>query len=114
MKLRTKAFAAVFCFALRLGFAAENSSYSLSSLLSGYLSNDAELKKLALDIQKASLSSKITEINNGFSVTLATGTMTFSSVNDKLSYSVSPSVKATIPQANNLSFSASSDISVQD
>lgn len=112
MKLRTKALAAVLCCAVRLGFAAENSSYSLPSLLSGYLSNDAELKKLALDIQKASLSSKITEINNGFSVTLATGTMTFSSENNKLSYSVSPSVKATLPQANNLSFSASSDISL--
>ena len=112
MKLRTKALAVVFCCLTWLGFAEENSNYSLASLLSGYLSNDAELKKLGLDIQKAALSSKITGINNGFSITLATGTMTFSSVNDKLSYSVNPSVKATLPQANNLSFSASSDISI--
>lgn len=112
MKAGIKISAIAFYFCIWFVFAAENTDYSLSTLLSGYLSNDAELKKLSLDIQKASLSSKITEINNGFSVTLATGTMTFSSVNGRLSYSVSPSVKASLPQAGNLSFSASSDISI--
>lgn len=112
MKLKILSIVAVFFFCTGLCFADENDGYSLSQLLSGYLANDVELKKLTLDVQKTALSFQISEINNGFDITLSTGTMSFSAENGSLTYSVNPSVKATLPEARNLSFSASSDINI--
>ena len=82
-------------------------------LLASYLEQDADLKNLALELQKAKLNQQSTLIDKGISIKLQTGDMTFS-FGDKSSFSVKPGVSATIPQANNLGLNVNSQLSVTD
>ena len=50
--------------------------------LEDYLSNDLELQRLALEVKKAELSTKMTGIENGIDIQLSTGKATLS-FNDK-------------------------------
>ncbi|MBO4532501.1 MAG: TolC family protein [Treponema sp.] len=82
-------------------------------LLASYLEQDADLKNLALELQKAKLNQQSTLIDKGISIKLQTGDMTFT-FGDKSSFSVKPGVSATIPQANNLGLNLNSQLSVAD
>lgn len=81
-------------------------------LLNAYLENDSELRKLTIAATKADLNLKSVKIENGFDITLSTGTMTFRVNNDGSVFTVNPSVTASIPSASNLSIKAYGDITV--
>jgi len=81
-----------------------------ATLLEAYLENNSELKSLTISAKSAQLNQQSTKIDNGFSIDLSTGTMVLKVSQDGSSFSVKPNVKAVIPQASNLTFSASSDI----
>ncbi|MEE0886413.1 MAG: hypothetical protein UIB61_05875 [Treponema sp.] len=80
--------------------------------LSGFLENDLELKKLALEVKKSSLELQKTSIENGIDISLSTGTANFRFDNQNTSVSFNPSAKISVPQAANLSVSASSKIKI--
>lgn len=82
--------------------------------LSGFLHNDLELKKLALEVQKSSLSKNKTSIQNGFNVTLSTGSANFKFSGEETNVSFEPSASLTVPQARNLSGSVSSKIKIKN
>lgn len=88
---------------------ASKTSYPLANLLCGYLENDLDLQKLTLEVEKANLSLEQTKINQGFDITLSTGTMSLYSNGNGTNISVKPSIKASLPSVKNLSASASSD-----
>lgn len=89
-------------------------SFYAEPSLSGYLENDIELKKLALKVKKSSLEQKKTSIENGFDISLSTGTANFRFNGESTSVSFNPSAKFSVPQASNLSVSASSKIEITD
>lgn len=74
-------------------------------LLMSYLQKDMDLQKLTLAAEKADLSYNNSEIDTGINITLATGVMNFKTSENGLSVKTSPTLKVSIPQANNLSFS---------
>ena len=82
-------------------------------LLAAYLERDSELKNLALELQKSKLNNELSQINEGFSLKLSSGDMTFT-FGDNSSFKVSPGVNATLPQYNNLGLNLSGQMSVQD
>ena len=90
-----------------------NTSLILASPdLEKYLENDLELQRLALEVKKAELSSQETSIDNGLSIRLSTGTATFTSQNNSVSVSFSPSVTAALPALSNLKLNVSSSIKI--
>ena len=89
-------------------------SFYAEPSLSGYLENDIELKKLALEVKKSSLEQKKTSIENGFDISLSTGTAKFRFNGQNTSVSFNPSAKIAVPKASNLSVSASSKIEITD
>ena len=82
--------------------------------LSGYMKNDLELQKLALEVKKAALKDKKTEIENGLDLSLSTGTATFRFSGDDSEISFKPSAEISIPQLSNINLSASSNISIEN
>lgn len=80
---------------------------STSDLLISYLENDNDLKKNAIAAEKARLSLSSTKIENGFDITLSTGAVTIKTDSKGTAFSVKPSVQAKLPQASNLTVSAS-------
>lgn len=80
---------------------------TIDALLSGYLIQDNELRKLAIDVEKSQLSYKEIKINNGLDISLSTGSMTFYTGASGNSVSIKPSVSAKIPTAKNLTASVS-------
>lgn len=89
-------------------------SYKTLDLLSAYLSSDLELKKTALSVKEAELSSQQSTIQNGISATLSTGTITFKNINDSLSVEFSPEAKISVPAAANLTANVSSQIKINE
>mgnify|MGYP006384277609 FL=1 len=89
--------------------AAEEKKYGFNELLCGYLEHDFELKKLTIEAQKSKLALENAKINEGFDVTLSTGTMTFYTGSGSGDFSVKPSAKISVPSAKNLSVNASAD-----
>ncbi len=82
-----------------------------TELLLSYVENDSELKNLTIAAKKAALSYDSTLIDNGFDVTLSTGTITLHMSDDGSKLSAKPSVKAKLPQASNLSVTGQTNIS---
>ena len=82
-------------------------------LLAVYLERDSELKNLALELQKSKLNNELSQINEGFSLKLSSGDMTFT-FGDNSSFKVSPGINATLPQYNNLGLNVKGEMSVQD
>ena len=93
-------------------FAQEENLPDTLSLLLSYVENDSELKSLTINAKKAALSYKSTLIDNGFDVTLSSGTITLQTSDDGSKLSARPSVKAKLPQASNLSLTGQSNLSV--
>ena len=79
-------------------------------LLLSYLENDVDLQKLTLSAQKAALSLDYTKIDEGFDITLASGTVTLTSDEGSAKIKASPSVKVSLPQASNLSVKAGASL----
>ena len=85
-----------------------------TSLLLSYVENDSELKNLTLAAKKAALSYESVKIDNGFDVTLSSGTISLQVNDDGTILSAKPSVKASLPQASNLSLIAQTNYSSQE
>ena len=81
-----------------------------TSLLLSYVENDSELKNLTIAAKKAALSYDATLIDNGFDISLSTGTVTLQTSEDGSKLTAKPSVKASLPQASNLSFTGQTNI----
>ena len=79
---------------------------STQDLLLSYLENDVELQKLTLNAQKAELSEQSVKIDNGFDVSLSSGTVTIKASQDGTKITAKPKAEAELPQASNLSLSA--------
>lgn len=90
-------------------FAEENENYErLNELLSGYLAGDLELKKAVLEAQSKRLSLKSTQIENGFSVSLSTGTVSITTDSaGKSVVKVSPELSVDLPAYSDSSVSVS-------
>lgn len=82
-----------------------------TTLLLSYVENDTELKNLTITAKKSALAYKSTLIDNGFDVTLSSGTVTLQVSDDGSKLSAKPSVKAKLPQASNLSVTGQTNIS---
>ena len=92
-------------------FAQQNKLPDATTLLLSYVENDSELKNLTLSAKKAALSYESVKIDNGFDVTLSSGTISLQISEDGTSLSAKPSVKANLPAASNLSLTAKSSLS---
>ena len=82
-------------------------------LLAGYLQKDSDMKNLALELKKAEISRESSQLDKGLNIKLATGNMTFN-LGDENSFSVKPSVTASLPSTSNLSMDVSGDFSSQN
>ncbi|MCQ2585543.1 MAG: hypothetical protein MJ185_08125 [Treponema sp.] len=85
---------------------------TLNDFLKGWLENDRDLKTAAISLEKAELSNEKSIIQNGFDITLSSGTMTFRTVNGNGKFTLNPSVKANLPATRNLSVNAGTDITI--
>lgn len=90
------------------------SDFSINDYLKGWLENDRDIKNATISLQNAELSNEKLSLQNGFDITLSSGTMTFKTTNGSGTFTISPSVKATLPSFRNLSFSAGTDITISD
>lgn len=102
----------LFTFIILSGRAFSTELVPTADLLAAYLERDSDLQSAAIDYQKAQLSNSNNQIENGFDITLSTGKMLFRKTADSSNFTVSPSVKATVPQASNLGISLSGDFSI--
>ena len=68
------------------------------------------MRNLTIAAKKAALSYKSTLIDNGFDVTLSSGTVTLQLSEDNSKLTARPSVKAKLPQASNLSVTGQTNI----
>ena len=82
-----------------------------TQLLLSYIENNSELKNLAIAVKKAALSYDSTKIDNGFDVTLSSGTITIKLAEDGSTVTAKPSVQAKLPQASNLSAGVQANLS---
>lgn len=87
---------------------------SFSRLLTGYLSQNLELKTVISDYKSKMLDFSSAKIENGISFSLSTGSVTFSSVENSSSITFSPSASLKIPGAGNSSFSISMPFTLKD
>lgn len=78
--------------------------------LAGFINNDLELRTLAMEAQKAELSLKGAKIDNGLSLKISTGSIQVFSSGDEYSVRLEPNASVAIPQAQNLTLSASTKI----
>ncbi len=94
----------------------QNPEYSrLSELLTGYLSNDLDLKKAVLTAQSKALSLKSTEIQNGIDVSISTGNISVTTdVSGKSTVTASPSLSVDFPMVSDASVSVSIPYTVED
>ena len=80
------------------------------NLLISYLENDVELKKLTLAAQKTELSQQSVNIDNGFDVSLSSGTVTIAPSADGTKITAKPKAQADILPTSNLSLSAETNV----
>jgi hypothetical protein len=81
-------------------------------LLAGFLENDTELQGLAIKAQQAGISRDRTGIENGFDLTLSSGTMRLYAENGDASFSVEPEAALSFPAFNDTSFLVSVPMTV--
>lgn len=104
-------FITVLCLSVSSVFAVE--LIPTQELLAGYLQKDSDMKNLALELKKAEISRESSQLDKGLNIKLATGNMTFN-LGDENSFSVKPSVTASLPSTSNLSMDVSGDFSSQN
>lgn len=86
-----------------------SASENIDTLLSGYLSNNVELQNLSNQLQRVMLESQITDISNGFSFKLSSGTITFTT-GENWNVRFTPSASIAIPQARGLEIGVNSTL----
>lgn len=91
---------------------AEESEKIQGPNFANYLANDIKLKKLALEVQKIQLESEKSAVNNGLTCKLSTGNIVFRTNGDDSTVTFTPNASVSVPQAANLSLSASSEIKI--
>jgi hypothetical protein len=72
----------------------------VARLLAGFLENDIEIKELAIKARQAELGQRQTGIENGFDLTLSTGTMAVYTADGATTLSVTPKGEFSFPQLN--------------
>lgn len=92
-----------FCFSQNI-----SSEEDIHSLLQEYLSNDIELQKLTIELEKKELDLQETEINSGMSLSLSSGQMLLKKTDSGMKISVSPKATFSFPE-NNTSVSVTSE-----
>ncbi len=80
---------------------------NLPDLLFGYLKNDLSLKKYTLTAQNKALAYDTTKIENGFELTLSSGTVKIQTSADGTKYSFTPAASLSIPELNGSKLTAS-------
>jgi len=88
-------------------------SPEIETLLAGFLQNDRELMELAIKLKQAKISRERTIIDNGFDVTLSTGTMKLT-LGDEGAFSANPSAELSFPGLNSTSVSVSAQTRTGD
>lgn len=104
------------CFLLLSGIAigaAVANSLTVQQMFLAYIENNNEIKSLVLNAEKAQLNYKSVEIDNGFDITVSTGTITLQSSGNGTRISAKPSATAKMSQFSNLSLSGSSNLNYQ-
>jgi len=97
--------------ALYFGLMAESLTLpDTTQLLLSYIENDPELQKLTIAAKKAQLSYDSTCIDKGFDISLSSGNITLLLDENGNRLSANPSVKASLPQASNLSAEFASNL----
>ncbi|MCR5725681.1 MAG: hypothetical protein K6G80_11410 [Treponema sp.] len=96
--------------------AASDSEYQrLHEFLAGYLQNDLELQKLSLTVQSKQLLLDSTKIDNGISLTLASGTVTVRTTGSSYTkVTFEPTATLSLPQLNDTTVSADVPVTVLD
>ena len=88
---------------------------STQDLFYSYLKNDSELKNLTIEAEKAQLALKSSKIENGFCVNLTSGSVILKTTGQNSTLSVkSAGVSGQIPQASNLTISATSNYTLDE
>ena len=84
-------------------------------LLAGYLANDLQIQKYMIAAQNKALSLDSARINNGLAISLSTGEMSITTdTGSNRKIVVSPNVKIAIPQAQDLSVSATVPVTITE
>ncbi|WP_407426937.1 hypothetical protein [Treponema sp.] len=78
---------------------------NLQTLLFSYLKNDLTLQKYTLTAQVKALDYDSTKVENGFELTLSTGTVKVQTSSDGTKYTFTPSASVSLPQLNDTSLS---------
>lgn len=88
-------------------------THSTQELFYSYLKNDSDIRNLTIEAEKSQLSYDSTKLNNGFDITLSTGTIKLSTTGSNSSLNISGAgVTATVPQAQNLKLSTSTSMDI--
>lgn len=88
---------------------------STQDLFYSYLKNDSDLKNLTIEAEKAQLALKSSKIENGFCVNLTSGSVILKTTGQNSTLSVkSAGVSGQIPQASNLTISATSNYTLDE
>jgi hypothetical protein len=95
------------CYAAYAQNGAEEELPDVANLLAGFLENDIELRELAIKARQAELGRRQAGIENGFDLTLSTGTMSFYSENGEAAFSVTPGAELSFPRFNSTTLGVS-------
>ncbi|MCR5063393.1 MAG: TolC family protein [Treponema sp.] len=98
------------CFFLSFSALHSQELISTQELLLSYLENDIELQKLTLSAQKAQLSEESVKIDNGFDVSLSSGTVTIKSDKTGTKISAKPKAEIDVFPAGNLALKGETNL----
>lgn len=98
------------CFLFSFSLLHSQKLVSTQELLLSYLENDIELQKLTLSAQKAELSEKSVKIENGFDVSLSSGTVTIKPSADGTKITAKPKAEVSVLPVGNLGLGAETSI----
>jgi hypothetical protein len=115
MKLAKTILALLFILLIAGGVNAQNSGEdsAVLRLLAGFLENDTQLQELAIKAWQADLGRDRAGIENGFDITLSSGTMRLYSENGTTAFSVEPEAALSVPGLNSTSLSVSIPMAVK-
>ena len=90
-----------------------STDYTVFKLLSGYIENDITLQKLTSSVKYSQLQSDISDISDGWSFTLETGTVSvITGENSKVT--LTPSASLSLPNANNFTVNLETSLTYSD
>lgn len=83
------------------------------NLLQGYLENSSEVMNASLGLKKTRISQNISEIDSGFDISISSGQIVWK-MGDNPSLSLNPGISARMPSLQNLSATATTNLSVKN